>query len=137
MPNFIRLNIVLNHILWPRLHSWDNAQPHIPQKFSQTAQMTKYLSHFFSVLLGFFKNAYWAHWNQVVMCSSYQKSHRKEKTANTKCNQNERNMTRKRNKHPLDDFNIERKRRRQDEKSRYALYALQRRDSFIAFGSVC
>lgn len=23
--NFIRLNIVLNHILWPRLHSWDNA----------------------------------------------------------------------------------------------------------------
>lgn len=40
MPNFIRLNIVLNHILWARLHSWDNAQAHTPEVIFQTAQMT-------------------------------------------------------------------------------------------------
>lgn len=35
MPNFIRLNIVLNHILWPRLHSWDNAWAHTPEVIAQ------------------------------------------------------------------------------------------------------
>lgn len=42
MPNFIRLNIVLNHILWARLHSWDNAKrAHAPEVIFETAQMTK------------------------------------------------------------------------------------------------